>query len=132
MVSWCYYWLAQHICERADYWSYASDASHAPRASRVAHHVAYDDGDDQWHHLEANSKDPDSVGFRWLDAHTPVPQGGSSRDPVKRVFLLDSDDEEAAAGKTTTVFLLDSDDEEDGKAAASNTTTVGGETEWQW
>jgi len=59
------------------------NASHAPRASRVAHHVAYDDGDDQWHHLEANSKDPDLFGFRWLDAHTPAPEGGSSRDPVK-------------------------------------------------
>ena len=108
-------------------------------ASRVAHHVEYDDGDRQWYHLEANSKDPDSFRFRWLDAHTPAPEGGSSRDPVKPpeppVYLLDSDDEvdgKAAAGKTTTVFLLDSDDEEDGKAAASNTTTVGGETEWQW
>ena len=96
--------------------------SHAPR--RVAHHVEYDDGDGQWHHLEVNSKDPDSFRFRWLDAHTPAPEGGSSRDPVKPpVYLLDSDDEvdgKAAAGKTTTVFLLDSDDEEDGKAAAAD------------
>jgi len=59
------------------------DASHAPRASRLEHHVAYDDGDEQWHHFEVNSKDPDSFRFRWLDAHTPAPEGGSSRDPVE-------------------------------------------------
>lgn len=65
----------------------------APLASRVAHHVAYDDGDYQWHHLEVDSGDPGSFGFRWLDA-----QQRSPTPPMPaRSNAADADGERAAS-----------------------------------
>jgi len=47
---------------------------------RVLHHVAYADGDDQWHKLEGEKEeDPRRFHFHWLDDTTSAPEDGCNR-----------------------------------------------------
>lgn len=54
-------WFPGVIVGRRNASAFAAAPRDAPRSSQAEHHVAYDDGDHQWHHLGEGR-------FRWPDA----------------------------------------------------------------